>query len=129
MTITVAEFRTNFPAFVSSTVYPDVMVQMYLDLGYKLLRERKWQDILDTGVQFFTAHNLTLDAQANKQSAAGGIPTGQVGAVGSKAVAQVSVSYDNSSSMQPDAGHWNLTVWGKRFAWLMRMAGAGGLQV
>jgi hypothetical protein len=129
MAVTAAQFRVNFPEFASTTQYPDSAVNFWLAWAYKLLRTERWQDILDLGVQLFVAHNLVLERTAQNQAASGGVPAGQTGNVASKAVAQVSVSYDNASSMDPDAGHWALTIFGKRFLRLMRMAGSGGVQL
>lgn len=129
MTVTATSFREAYPEFANTTTFPDSQVNYYITLGYKLLRPCKWQDVLDDGIMLFVAHNLALEAQAQKQAAAGGIPTGQVGLTAAKAVDKVSVSYDNSAAMEEGAGHWNLTIYGKRFWWLLRMAGAGAVQL
>lgn len=129
MAVTAAQFRTDFPEFASTTQYPDSAVNFWLVWAYKLLNPCRWVDILDLGVELFVAHNLALERAAINQASSGGVPTGVTGNVSSKAVAQVSVSYDNSSSMELDAGHWNLTIWGKRFVRMARMAGAGGVQL
>ena len=57
----------------------------------------------------------------------GGIPGASKGAVASKSVGGQSISYDVASTMEMDAGHWGLTVYGNRFINIARMMGAGPL--
>ena len=45
-----------------------------------------------------------------------------------KSVDKVSVSYDTQASVSPDAGHWNLTIYGQRMWTLIQMFGAGPVQ-
>ena len=129
MTVTVATFRTTFPVFSDTTVYPDPTVQFWLDLSAKLLDQTRWADLYDYGSQLFMAHNLALEAQSNADVAAGQGP-GQVKvAVTSASVDKVSYSRDASSIMLTDAGHWNLTTYGIRYKQLVRMVGAGPYHV
>lgn len=129
MTVTAASFRTHYPEFVDSAVYTDSQIGYYLTIAVLLLNANRWKSLLDVGCELFIAHNLALEAIAQKTSAAGGVPGAMSGVVASKSVDKVSVSYDTSASIMPNAGHWNLTIYGARYIKLMRMFGAGPLQV
>lgn len=130
MTIDVATFRQNFPAFASSAAYPDAEIQFWLTAAYVLHDPARWGDILDLGVQLYVAHNVAIDGAAGAgASGGGGIPGGVVGPVSSASVDKVSYSRDARAANLPDAGDFNLTTWGLRWYRLMRMAGAGPVQV
>lgn len=124
-----ATFRQDFPEFSDTTTYPDGSVDFYLALGVKLLPECRWQDLLDYGLELFTAHHLVLSTRDQKAEAAGGMPGAMTGPQSSKAVDKVSVSYDTASATLEDGGFWNLTTYGVRFLQLARMIGAGGIQL
>lgn len=127
--ITPATFRTNFPEFASVTIYPNTMIQFWLDVAYKQVRRQVWQDQTDLGVQLFVAHNCALEAQAIKAAAAGQIPGTIVGPANSKSVDKVSVSYDTTAGTVPGWGNWNLTNYGTRFKYFVSVFGVGGIQI
>lgn len=130
MAFTIADFRAAFPAFGDPLAYPDPSVQFWADLGYKLHDAYRWGDVLDAGVELFVAHNLALEAGASGAgSGGGGTPGAVVGPVTSASVDKVSYSRDPGAAMDPKNGHWNLTTYGLRWLYLMRMAGAGPVQV
>ncbi|MNK60445.1 hypothetical protein D3C87_795790 [compost metagenome] len=52
-----------------------------------------------------------------------------MGPISSASVDKVSYSRDARAANLPDAGDFNLTAWGLRWYRLMRMAGAGPVQV
>lgn len=122
-------FRTDIPAFADEAKYPDAQVNFYLGLGNKLLNETRWADLRDYGLELFVAHNLVLAAMDSESSETGDVPGTNTGAVASMAVDKVNISYDNTASLEPNAGHWNLTTYGKQFIRLARMVGAGGVQL
>lgn len=125
----IATFRADFPEFGDTTAFPNSGVTYWLTLGGKLLNASRWDDLLDTGLELFIAHNLVLERQAQKAAAFGGVPGVSTGPTSGKTVDKVTVSYDTSAAMEPDAGHWNLTIFGTRFIALARMVGAGGMQL
>lgn len=130
MTVTPSSFRANFPEFASTAAYPDSQIIYWLGIGTLLLRPDRWADVLDHGLELFTAHHIALSAQAVKAAAAGGTPGANTGVTTSKAVDKVSVSYDAASTtLDMGAGHWNATVYGVQFLMLARMAGSGGWQL
>lgn len=126
---TVASFRAAFPEFASTTDYPDAQVQFWLDLAAKLLNVDRWYDLLDQGTMLFTAHNLAISRRDQLAGSSGGIPGAIQGAIASKSVDKVSVSYEANSALYEDAGFWNLTSYGLRYWNLVRMVGAGGIQL
>lgn len=128
MTVTAAQFRTDFPEFTLAS-YPDASVNFWLAVAAKLLRPARWFDMLDLATELYVAHNLSLEFQAREDAAAGGAPGVSTGAVTSMAVGPASISFDASAGLEEGAGNWNLTVYGTRFAQLVRMFGAGPIQV
>lgn len=129
MTITVADFRTNFPAFTDPTKYPDPQIQFYLDLGLKLLNVERFGDVLDYALQLFIAHNLALMQIASASGANGGIPGNGIGVMNNKHVDKVSIGYDVNVGLSTDAGIWNRTLYGQMLYRLIQMFGAGPIQV
>lgn len=127
--ITPQQLRYNFPEFASTTVYLDSQISFWLGLAYLMLNANRWGSILDTGAQLFAAHHLTLEARDKAAADNGGIPGQNTGPVSSKSVDKVSISYDTGASIDAEAGHWNLTTYGTRFRQLMKLFGAGPVQI
>ena len=125
---TVAEFRAAFPEFTSVTNYPDTQIQFWLNVGAKLLNPDRWYDLLDQGLMLFTAHHLVI-ARRELLASANGLPGQVQGPVSSKSVDKVSVSYAADKVTMDDAGFWNLTTYGLQYWNLVRMIGAGGIQL
>jgi len=119
----VATFRTNFPEFTDATVYTDGIVNFWLIVATSILNQKRWGALYDLGIQLFVAHNIVIQAkdQAN--------PGQAVNLKTSKGVADVSVGMDTNSTTVQDAGNWNLTTYGTRFAQFSKIAGMGGAQV
>lgn len=129
MTITVQQFRADFPEFGSSVAYPSSQITFWMNLAYMLLNASRWGSVLDIGAELFIAHNIAIEAKAAAEAAGGGIPGTQVGPMNSKSVDKVSIGYDTGAGIEANAGHWNLTVYGTRFIRLVKMFGAGPIQV
>lgn len=129
MTVTSSTFRTNYPEFASTTLYPEPVFTYWLGIANLMLNITRWSTALDYGLELFVAHNLVLERQAQAASAAGGVPGLNTGAVTGKTVGPGSITYDANAGLEKDAGHWNLSTYGKRFIQLARMMGSGGLQV
>jgi hypothetical protein len=123
-----AQFRTDFPEFADVVAYPDSSVDFWIRLATKLLRPSRWADVLDEGIELFVAHNLALQRAASSGGSSG-VPGMNSGVVASKTVDKLSITYDSSVGIVPNAGHWNLTTYGTRFLWLMNMAGMGPTQL
>ena len=58
-----------------------------------------------------------------------GVNSSGGGVLTSKSVDKVSASYDVSGVIDPDAGFWNNTGYGREFYWWWSMSGAGGRQI
>lgn len=138
--ITVNSFRVDLPEFASAPDYPSTLINYYIVLGGLLVSQRRFgppgatvtnppNNIYDMALEMFVAHNVVLEAKAQRAALAGGIPGDSTGAISGKSTGPISVSYDNSASLDPEAGHWNDTEYGKRFWKLVRMFGAGPVQL
>lgn len=122
-------FRAAFPEFSSTTNYPDSMITFWSTIGEAMILECRWDTMKPFGVQLFTAHNLVL-ARANVEASnAGGLPGQTSGPTNSKTVGSASISYDTQGALETNAGHWNMTSYGKQFIHLARMFGAGAYQI
>lgn len=130
MTITVAQFRADFPEFISTTLYPNSGIQFWLNFAYRMVNADKFMSETDLAVELFTAHWISLEAKNQLASQGGGIPGMDAGGpVSSKSVDKVSVSYDTGAGTEAGAGHWNLTNYGTRFMYMVRIFGAGVIQL
>ncbi len=127
--LTIAQFRTDFSAFANTTRFPDPELTFWLTLGNLLLNASRWGDVLNFGLELYMAHNLSLEAMAQKQAAGGGIPGAASGMLNSKSIDKVSAGYDTSSVAEEFGGNWNLTTYGQRLYRLMQQFGAGPLQI
>lgn len=123
------QFRTDFPEFADTARYPDPSVNFYLGQADTLLNQDVHGDRFVYLAELFTAHYTELRGRTLAAVAAGGVNSnGQTGVVSSKSVDKVSVSYDVSGVINPDAGFWNNTAYGREF-WWWSMSGAGGRQL
>lgn len=122
-------FRANFPEFPGFQTFTDQQINFWLGIGAKRLNGDAWGELYDFGLQLYTAHQLVLSAMNAKASAVGGVPGATTGAVSGKTVDKVSVTYDTSTGIVLNAGHWNLTTYGIQFIELARLVGAGGAQI
>lgn len=128
MAVTITSFRAAFPAFGDPTKYPDGQVQFYLDFAVLMLRPERWTTVLDQGTMLFVAHFLSTDALA-LAAGIGGVPGTGVGVVDGGTIDKVTYSKNVDAVMEPDAGHWGMTIYGLQFIRIARMMGAGPIQV
>ncbi|CNK98020.1 DUF4054 domain-containing protein [Yersinia aldovae] len=126
---TPVQFRTDFPQFENEARYPDAAIQFRLSLADNLLDENLLDNMFPYLVELFVAHYMTLQAKDMLSAAMGGGSGSTNGAASSKCVDKVSVSYDNSATLNPDAGFWNFTRYGAEFYQIILMFGAGGRQL
>ncbi len=122
-------FRADFPEFTSVIKFPEATVTFYAAIGEKLINECRWGEMKPFGVELFVAHNITLAKMNTNASDVDGLPGQSLGPATSKAIGEVSVSYDSTSSLEEKAGHWNLTTYGKQFIRLAKMFGMGAIQL
>ncbi len=127
---TPADFRRDFPQFTDTVTYPEAQIQFRLNLADILLSEKvTGTRVFPYLVELFVAHYMALFAQDQRSAAVGGAGGSSSGVQASKSVDKVSVSYDTSATLNPDAGFWNNTRYGAEFYQLITMFGAGGRQL
>lgn len=127
--MTVSQFRELYPAF-STELYPDLAVETRLALGEAFLAETVWkpQAVRLHAVGLYTAHFLA--AYGSSASGGSGKSEGSgMGVVSSKSVDGASISYDTGSTVEQGAGFWNSTPYGRELWQLMRVFGAGAIQL
>lgn len=122
-------FRQVFPAFIDPGCFPDHEINFWIGLAEKLHSPERWGDLLEYGVHLFIAHNLSLEFISTQGARSGQAPGQIVGITTSASVDKVSYSRDASAAMDPANGHWNLTIYGLRHVRLVKMVGAGPIQV
>jgi hypothetical protein len=124
-----AGVRNRSAAFKNSTTYPPASIQFWLDLAAKLHSPQRWATLIDFGIQLFVAHNLCLEFDSERAARTGQSPGAINGPVTNGSVDKVSYTRDLQGVMDPAAGHWNLTSYGLRYTRMVRMVGAGPVQV
>ena len=127
--MTVLQFRGLFPAF-SESLYPDFAVETRLALGEAFLSEKVWkpQAVRVHAVGLYTAHYLAAYGSASAGGSGKSEGSG-MGVVSSKSVDGASISYDTGSTVEQGAGFWNSTPYGRELWQLMRVFGAGAVQL
>lgn len=126
----VSDFRRDFPQFADPAKYPDAQIGFRLNLADELLTENvTGKKLFPYFAGLFVAHYMTLWAADSRAMLAGGPGGSTNGVQSSKSVDKVSVSYDTSATLNPDAGFWNNTRYGAEFYQLITMFGAGGRQL
>lgn len=121
-------FRQHFPEFGDESKYPTPELEFEASIAEKLLNQCRWGNLYEQGIELYVAHAAAIDAKNKRAAAVGAIP-GANGVQQSKAVGSVSTSYDTQVASEQGAGYYNLTVYGQKFWRLMRLIGAGGLQI
>jgi hypothetical protein len=126
---TIQQFRNDFSEFSDATRYPDSAITFYLTQADNLLDQAVFGDQFVYLAELFIAHYTELRGRRIAQAAIGGVNSSGGGVLTSKSVDKVSASYDVSGIVNPDAGFWNNTDYGREFYWWWSMAGAGGRQL
>lgn len=89
--------------------------------------------LVDFATEQWVAHQLVLEKQAVDAARAGGDPGTKVGIISNKSVNGVSIGFDvgaiTGGKMQENAGYYNQTIYGIRFYRLMKLRGAGPIQI
>ena len=140
MPVTVEQFLADIPALdTSGNQDPDKVdidpasIQYWLTVAQAMVNADRWggadTTVYNLGVEMFAAHHVVLEALAQRDMDMAGIPGVAAGIVAGKSAGDVAITYDTGSVLEVDAGHWNYTIYGKRFIQMARMMGAGPLQV
>lgn len=125
---TPADFRAASPNFADPVMYPDEIVQIYLDAAGLLLPACVWGNTLGLATVLFVNHNLFLFSQ-QFPNGTGSAPVQLRGPVQSEAAGALSVSYEMQAVLDPAAGWWNYSSWGQLLYRLMMIFGAGPRQI
>jgi hypothetical protein len=103
------------------------MVNFWASIAEKMLDLSRWGDLYTQGQSLYVAHNLSIQRRNIAGAGSGGSTV--TGAISSKSVGSVSVSYDNQVATMPNAGQWALTDYGLQYLQLARLIGAGAVQL
>jgi hypothetical protein len=128
--VSVGGFRAAFPAFSDADAYPDARVEFWLGLAQKMLSRARWGSVYCEGAYLYAAHGLTVERRASG-GAGGDGDAGSVGAVTSESQAIGGMSYSQSfdTSAYAGGGQMASTVYGQQYLDLVRVIGAGGVQL
>lgn len=105
------------------------MLTFWATLAESLLLEDIWQDTYEFAVKLYVAHEVAIAANNLKASQGSGTPGTFGGIASQKAVGGASISYDQSTTTEKNAGWWNMTIYGRQLYRLIRMFGAGCVQL
>lgn len=122
--LTPEEFRALLPEFSDPTMWPDEMITLWVTVATQLLIPTRWGALYSQGIAWYTAHNLALW----KKDSISGVQPGTSGLALSKTVGKASVDFDTTATSVKNAGPFNLTTYGTRFAYYAKLFGAGGYQ-
>jgi hypothetical protein len=125
----VGQFRTSFPEFSDTVAYPDSQIEFWAGLASQQVRPNIWGGCWFRGVSLYVAHEITISALNVKSAQAGGAPGTSGGIANTKTVGSATIGYDTTSTAEKDAGHWNMTSYGKQFIRLVRIFGAAAIQL
>jgi len=126
---TVTQFRNDFPQFANTTTFPDAQIQFRLGLADIQLDQNRFGSLFVYMVELFVAHYLYLYAADSRSALVGGAGGSNSGVLTSKSVDKVSMGYDTSATLDPNAGFWNNSRYGSEFYQTLCMFGAGGRQL
>ena len=126
---TAQAFRKDLPEFADTTRYPNAVLDYWLGIGAQIVNAQRFGDLTNPQIESFAAHNITLERRAIDEAERGGQVGMGVGILTSKSVDKASASYDVSTGAETGAGFYNQTIYGKRYWQMLRLHGAGGIQV
>lgn len=125
----IGAFRTNFPEFADTVKYSEPTISFWASLAQAQVRQCIWKTQWNVGVSLYVAHEITIAAQSVKSASVGGVPGTSAGIANNKTVGNVTVQYDANTTTEKDAGYWNQTQYGRQFIRLVRIFGAGAIQL
>ena len=135
ITITLTQFLTDFPEFAATSGppnpnFPASTFNYYFNLAQLLLDPQgRISDWVNQFAEQFIAHHIALEMLAANDMNAGSVPGVAKGPIAGKSAGDVSIAYVPGATIEVDAGHWNYTVYGQRFIRMLKMVGAGPLQL
>ena len=129
LTFDVGVFRVQFPEFADIAVYPTPMIEFWSELASHQVNRSIWCNAWLQGVSLYTAHEITLAAQNARAAQLKGTPGTFGGIANTKTVGAATIGFDSNTNTEKDAGHWNLTNYGKQFIRLARLFGTKAIQI
>jgi hypothetical protein len=114
LAITPTEFKVRFPEFASEA---DATIQVHIDRAELRLHLGTWGDLYDEGLYYLTAHYLS---KALETAAGGGTGAGASGALTSKKIGDVALTFGSHSSSSGLESYYLSTPYGQEF-WSMAM--------
>lgn len=133
--LTVEEFLAVYPQFGNEEAVPDAVLAMLVDEANAAIQEARWHSLWRRAVCLHVAHNATLwlKTMADPDASASTIvhKGDSNGAMHSKSVGGVSVSYGNTSGDSDLTGFGSLrdTIFGQQLATLAKQVGHGMMLV
>jgi len=121
----VADFRLHFPEFANVVTYPNDLVNFWATLAELEISATRFGLARPYAVELLTAHYLAT-ARLNT---IGSNPGTGGGAVASKSVGDVSISYDNKFLDSVTGMAYSGTRYGVMLSAMMRRYGAGAVQL
>lgn len=122
--LTPDQFRMLFPAFADDTTYPDAMIQTWLNMCP--IDPCVWGSVYQLGMGLWVGHEMTKFGPNGLASLPG--QTG-VGIVNNKSVDSVSIGYDTQMGADPEAGQYNMTLYGRQFWSMLKYLPIGPIQI
>jgi Protein of unknown function (DUF4054) len=129
VTFDVGKFRAGFREFDDVVKYPDAQVDFWSSLGALLLKECVWGDTWQYAMSLYVAHQITLASRNELTAALGGTPGTFNGPMNTKTVGGATAGYDSQAVTELGGGFWNLTNYGKQLYHLIKVFGAGAIQL
>ena len=127
-------FLAIYPQF-SSVAIPQIVIDMAMERANAAIQEPRWHSQWKMAVCLYAAHIVTmwLKSASNADDPVSTIVTkgDSKGAMTSKSVGGVSVSYGQTSADSDLAGYGNLrdTIYGQQLASMAKLAGRGMMVV
>lgn len=129
MAFDIDAFRTSFREFADSVQYPSPTIEMYGGLAEMQVSQDIWKNATTMGRNLYVAHCLAIWGQNQKLAESNGALGTFGGTPTSKSVGSASVQFDATSTNFTNRAFWNLTTYGKQLYSLVRIFGAGAIQL
>lgn len=120
--VTPASFKARFPEFSSES---DDRVQLFINDTTPFFNVARWDDLLDLGVSYLTAHNLALANLRAQQGAAGQIDDAVIGVE----LGDYQKTKDAKSLNEQSHSPYLRTYYGQQYLYYANLAGAGAIAV
>src|SRR5271165_4251875 len=110
MAVTVESFQADFTEFSNASAS---VIQTWINIAAQFIDQSVYSTSADFVTELFVAHNVCLTPGAGGPIV---VPPGSVGPLASKGVGGASASYATGEGVVRNAGNFNLTTYGTRYA-------------